>query len=135
MTAVPDIGLNASQPNLQTACAFSVERVRIVGPTLTDACAAVFQPSNGSAPPSAQPTTAGSSRGRSLGVAPLFVLIALIVCVGLVCVAIAGIRWYRLRVHHMRSRQSRRRFAAMHDDIDVAAALELTAEYSEGVML
>ena len=134
MTAVPDIGLNASQPNLQTACAFSVERVRIVGPTLTDACAAVFQPSNGSAPPSAQPTTAGSSRGRSLGVAPLFVLIALIVCVGLVCVAIAGARWCR-RARSARSRQSRRRFVALNDDVDVAAALELTAEYAEGVVL
>ena len=134
MTAVPDIGLNASQPNLQTACAFSVERVRIVGPTLTDACAAVFQPSNGSAPPSAQPTTAGSSRGRSLGVAPLFVLIALIVCVGLVCVAIAGARWCR-RTRSARSRQSRRRFVALNDDVDVAAALELTAEYAEGVVL
>lgn len=127
MTAVPDLGLNASQPNLQTACAFSVERVRVVGPALTGDCAAAFQP-----------TTVDSNRGRRpLGFAPLPVLIALVACVGLVvvCVAIAGIRWYRLRVHHMRPRQSRRRFAAMHDDIDVAAALELTAEYSEGVML
>ena len=134
MTAVPDIGLNASQPNLQTACAVSVERVRIVGPTLTDDCAAVFQPSNGSAPPSAHPTTADSSRVRSLGVAPLLVLIVLIVCVGLVCVAIVGARWYR-RARSARSRQSRRRFVALNDDADVAAALELTAEYSEGVML
>ena len=71
MTAVPDLGLNASQPNLQTACAFSVERVRVVGPALTGDCAAAFQP-----------TTADSNRGRRpLGFAPLPVLIALVACV------------------------------------------------------
>ena len=39
MTAVPDIGLDAQQPNMNTQCALSVERVRIVGPELTGACA------------------------------------------------------------------------------------------------
>ena len=31
MTAVPEIGLDAQQPNMNTQCALSVERVRIVG--------------------------------------------------------------------------------------------------------
>ena len=82
----------------------------------------------------------GAGRGARLRaamlrpLAPLLVLIVLIVCVGLVCVAIVGARWYR-RARSARSRQSRRRFVALNDDAAVAAALELTAEYSEGVML
>ena len=42
---MPELGLAAREPNLDSACALSVERVRVRGPTLTGACAA-FQPND-----------------------------------------------------------------------------------------
>ena len=54
---MPELGLAAAQPNLDSACAMSVERVRIAGPTLTGACAA-FQGSSAAAGAAASNATA-----------------------------------------------------------------------------